>query len=114
MIKWDKYLSQASNQAANNNLNFLIDPTFTNVNRLFVLSFKNDDDNRNNRTSFSTYYLPKVQVKDFNVIIDKTPFFDQPVKMKKKRLKKLLKFVETVNITQEIYWIMIILKNTTG
>ena len=38
--KWNKYRSQMSVQSNNNNLNYLIDPTFTNVNRLFVLSFK--------------------------------------------------------------------------
>ena len=36
-IKWNKYRSQMSIQPKNNNLNYLIDPTFTNVNRLFVL-----------------------------------------------------------------------------
>ena len=43
-----------SNQARNNNLNYLIHPTFTNVNTLFVLSFGNEND----RVSFSKYYLP--------------------------------------------------------
>ena len=43
-IKWNKYMSQMSNQNKNNNLNYLIDPTFSNVNRLFVLSFENEDD----------------------------------------------------------------------
>ena len=38
-IKWDKYRSQMTVQSNNDNLNYLIDPTFTNVNRLFVLSF---------------------------------------------------------------------------
>ena len=57
--------------AINNNLNILVDPTFTNVNRLFVLSYQNADD----RQSFSQFYLPKVMVKDFNVIIDKLAFF---------------------------------------
>ena len=55
-IKWNKYRSEMSNQTKNINLNYLIDPTFTNVNRLFVLTFENEDD----RTSFSKYYLPKV------------------------------------------------------
>ena len=32
-IKWNKYMSQMSNQTINNNLNYLIDPTFNNVNR---------------------------------------------------------------------------------
>ena len=56
-IKWNKYTSEMSDQTKNNNLNYLTDPTFTNVNRLFVLSFENEDD----RTSFSKYYVPKVE-----------------------------------------------------
>ena len=59
-IKWNKYMSQMSNQNKNNNLNYLIDPTFSNVNRLFVLSFENEDD----RTSYYTYYMPSVEIKD--------------------------------------------------
>ena len=55
-----------SYQTKNNNLNYLIDPTFTNVNRLFVLSFGN----KNDRTSFSKYYISKVEIKDFNVFIE--------------------------------------------
>ena len=69
-IKWNKYRSEMSNQTKNNNLNYLTDPTFTNVNRLFVLSVKDNDD----RDSFSKYYVPKVEVKDFNVLIDQKPF----------------------------------------
>ena len=53
-----------SNQTKNNKLNYLIDPTFTNVNKLFVLSFENEDDS----ISFSKYYVPKVEMKDFNVL----------------------------------------------
>ena len=75
-VAWNKFRSKMPNQAQNNNLNYLIDPAFTNVNRLFVLSFKNDDD----RNSFSNYYVPKVEVKDFNVLIDGKPFFEIPVK----------------------------------
>ena len=48
-IKWNEYRSEMSNQTVNSNLNDLIDPTFTNVKRLFVLSFENEAD----RTSFS-------------------------------------------------------------
>ena len=77
-IKWNKYRSEMFNQTKNNKLNYLIDPTFTNVNRLFVLSFENEDD----KTSFSKYYIPKVEIKDFNVLIDGKPFFETPVKNK--------------------------------
>ena len=43
-IKWNKYISQMSNQTKNKNLNYLIDPTFSNVNGLFVLSFETEDE----------------------------------------------------------------------
>ena len=58
--KWNKYRSEMSNQTKNNNLNYLIDPTFTKLNRLFVLSFENETD----RTSFSKYYVPKIEIQD--------------------------------------------------
>ena len=67
-----------SNETKNNNLNYLIDPISTNVNRLFVLSFEDEND----RTSFSKYYVPKVEIKDFNVLIDVKPFFEIAVKNK--------------------------------
>ena len=75
-IIWNKYRSQMTTEAVNNNLNILIDPTFTNVNRLFVLAYQNADD----RQSFSQFYLPNVMVKDYNVIINKLAFFDLPIK----------------------------------
>ena len=75
-----------SNQTVDNNLNYLIDPTFTNANKLFVLSFKNElengDGNESVRTSFKKYYVRKVEVKDFNVLIDGKPTFDIPLKNK--------------------------------
>ena len=65
-----------TNQTENNNLNYLIDPTFTKVNRLLVLSL----DNENDRTSFSNYYVPNVQIKDFNVLIDGKSLSDMSIK----------------------------------
>ena len=65
-----------TNQIKNNNFNYLIDPTFTKVNRLFVLSFEN----KNDRTSFSKYCVSNVQIKDFNVLIDGKSSFDMPIK----------------------------------
>ena len=65
-IKWNKYRSEMTNQTKTNHLNHLIDPTFTKVNRLFVLLFENEE----NRISSSKYYVPKVEIKDFNVLVD--------------------------------------------
>ena len=53
-IKWNKYRSEMSNQTKTNNLNHLIDSTFSKVNRLVVLSFENEED----RTYFSIYDIP--------------------------------------------------------
>ena len=53
-MKWNKYRSQITIQPQNNNLNYLIDPTFINVNGLFVLSFTRDNAG-DNRDSFSYY-----------------------------------------------------------
>ena len=85
-IIWNKYRSQMTTEAINNNLNILIDPTFTNVNRLFVLTYQNADD----RQSFSQFYLPKVLVKVFNVIIGKLAFFDLPIKTKEEVYEKII------------------------
>ena len=85
-IEWDKYRSQMSTEAINNNLNVLIDSTFTNVNRLFVLVYQTADD----RQSFSQFYLPKVMIKDFNVIIDKLAFFDLPIKTEEEAYEKII------------------------
>ena len=86
-IIWNKYRSQMTTEAINNNLDILIDPTFTNVNRLFVLAYGQDN---NDRQSFSRFYLPNVMVKDYNVIIDKLGFFDLPIKTEEEAYEKII------------------------
>ena len=75
-----------TNHTKTNYLNHLIDPTFIKVNRLFVLSFENEED----RISFSEYCLPKVEIKDFNVLIDLKSFFDVSVKNKEEEHEKVM------------------------
>ena len=78
-VKWNKYKSQMTIQSNNNNLNYLIDPIFTKVKRLFVLSFtRNAEGDR--RDYFSHYYVPNFAIKDFNVLINGKSFFDLPLK----------------------------------
>ena len=88
-IKWNKYRSQMTIQPQNNNLNYLIDPTFMSVNRLFVLSFQRNN-NTDSRYSFSNYYVPKVGVNDFNVLIDRKSFFDLSVKNEEEAYEKII------------------------
>ena len=79
VINWNKYLSKTELLAQNPNLNHLVKPSFQGVNRLFVLAFEND----NNRTSDDQYYLPTVEIKDYNIMINGENIFDQPIKNNK-------------------------------
>ena len=89
-IKWNKYMSQMSNQNKNNNLNYLIDTTFSNVKRLFVLSFENEND----RPSYYKYYVPSVEIKDYNVLIDGNAFFELPIKNIEETYEKIIQITD--------------------
>ena len=79
VINWNKYLSKPELLAQNPNLNHLVEPSFQGVNRLFVLAFEND----NHRISDDRYYLPTVEIKDYNIMINGENFFDKPIKNNK-------------------------------
>ena len=86
-ISWNKYLAKPELLAQNANLNHLIEPSFQGINRLFVLAFENDDQ----RISNKRYYIPNVEIKDYNVMIDGKNVFDQPVKNDKITYEKIRK-----------------------
>ena len=75
-IKWNKYRSQMTIQPQNNT---------------------------DSRYSYSNYYVPKVKISDFNVLIDGKSLFDLPVKIKKKLMKKILKWVIIMTLQLIIY-----------
>ena len=79
VINWNKYFSKPELLAQNPNLSHLVEPSFQGVNRLFVLAFENDTQ----RKSHSDYYLPNVEIKNYNVMINGENFFDQPIKNNK-------------------------------
>ena len=79
VINWDKYSSKPELLAQNPNLNHLVEPSFEGVNRFFVLAFENDIQ----RTSHSGYYLPTLEIKDYNVLINGENFFDELIKNNK-------------------------------
>ena len=88
-IFWTNIDLKQQHKQKNNNLDYLIDVAFRKINRLFVLSFKNgnDDPTRNS----------------FDALTDNKPFFDQPVKINKKRTTNLVKCQYIMTIQQEIY-----------
>ena len=70
-INWNKYLSKPELFAQNSNLNYLVEPNFQGINRLFILAFENDTQ----RTSSNGYNLPTVEIKDYNAMIDGKKLF---------------------------------------
>ena len=66
----------------------MIDPTFLNLNSLFVLYFPRNN-NADSRYSFSNYYVPNVKINYFNVLIDGKSFFDLPIKIKEEAYEKI-------------------------
>ena len=87
IIDWNKYLTKPELLARNANLIHLIEPNFQGINRLFVLAFEIVAQ----RTSNKRYYIPNVEIKDYNVMIDGKNFFDQPVKNDKVTYKNTRK-----------------------
>ena len=86
-VSWNKHLAKPELLAQNVNLNYLTEPHFQGVNTLFVLAFENDAQCISNKR----YYIPNVEIKDYNDMIDGKNFFDQPVKNDKVRYKNIRK-----------------------
>ena len=81
-------------------INWLIDPSFQAVNRLFVLSFENATD----RAVHTKYSLSIVEIKDYNIIIDRLNFFDQ---LAKKKLKNIITFKILWLVKEMIAWLVV-------
>ena len=85
-------MNQTSKPFAKNRCLYqLINPIFQGINRLFVLSFENEND----RTSHPTYFLSKVEIKDYNVMIDSKNFFDQTINSMIETYEKIRKIQVT-------------------
>ena len=87
VINWNKYLSKPELLAQNPNLNHLVDPSFQGVNRFFVLAFEDYAQG----TSHSGYYLPNVEIKNYNIMINGENFYDQPIKNNKATYENIRK-----------------------
>ena len=98
-ISWNKYLPKPELLAQNANLNNLIEPSFQRVNRLYVLAFENDAQRISKKR-----YIPNVEIKDCNVMIDGKNFCDQPVKYDKVtyKIEKML-LVKEMTIQPVLY-----------
>ena len=100
-ISWKKWRFEITTQTINNNFDYLIDWTFRNINRLFVVSFKNGE-NDPKIIYFDKYYIymSLVEIKDSNAWIDNKLLFDQPVKNKQEAYEKIIKMSRNYDCTR--------------
>ena len=91
----NKYRSEIRTEPKNNKLT---DPTFRNINRLFEKKKKNGDDDPK-RNSCDEYYMPLVENKDFNTVIDNKSCSDQSAKSKQEVHEKLVQMARSNDYT---------------
>ena len=109
-INWNKYQSKISAERQNQNLSFLIDPSFQGVNWLFVWLLENEGD----RKVHTGYYLPKVEIKDYNVKIVAKVFLISQLKIIWEHMITFEKLQQVTGMITElvVFWIMNISINT--
>ena len=82
-VYWNEYISKIETKTAddNNVTRFSFDASFQGVNRLFVLPLDNTEngDNKVERDSHRKYFLPRVNINNYNVLINGRNFYDQPI-----------------------------------
>ena len=98
VTNWNKYVSKLELLAQHPNLNYLVEPSFQGVNRLFVLAFENDIQ----RKSAKRYHLQNVKIKDYNIVINGENFFDEPIKDNKVTYENIRKIATVKEMTTQL------------
>ena len=93
-IYWNEYKTKEINENTDTNVfKYIIhDPSFQGVNRLFVMAY-NRANNQPTRNGQRKYYLPRISLNKYNVIIDGRNFYDNPIESdieKYRELKKVM------------------------
>ena len=82
-VYWKEYQSKIETKTADdiNVIRFPLDAPFSGVNRLFFLAFDNTEngDNKVERDNHRKYFLPRVDITNYTVLIDGRNFYDQPI-----------------------------------
>ena len=82
-VCWNEYKSKIETKTADdsNVIRFPLDASFQGVNRLFVLAFDSTENGNKKveRDSHRKYFLPRVDITNYNVLIDGRNFYDQPI-----------------------------------
>ena len=93
-VYWNEYKSKIETKTADNGniTRFSLDASFQGLNRLFVLAFNNTNgDNKIERDSQRKYFLPRIDITNYNVLIDGRNFYDQPINDQIKKYDEIRK-----------------------
>ena len=92
-VYWNEYRTKELTEDADDNVAKYInlDPSFQGVNRLFVMAYSREDNNEPTRNGRKKYYLPRIGLKIYNVIIDGRNFYDNPIESDIEKYRELKK-----------------------
>ena len=95
-VYWNEYKSKIETKEADENLTrFYLDGFFQGVKRLILLPFRNTDNDgkKNERNNHRKYFLPRVDITNYNVLIDGRHFYHQPINDKIENYDEIGKIV---------------------
>ena len=93
-IYWNEYKTKEINENADANVFKYInlDPSFQGVNRLFVMAY-NRENGQPTRNGQRKYYLPRIDLEKYNIIIDRRNFYDNPIESDIEKYRELKKVI---------------------
>ena len=93
-IYWNKYKTKEKNEDGNNTTKYIsLDPSFQGANGLFLMAYSRADNNQPTRNGQQKYYLPRINLNKYSVVIDRRNFYDNPIESdieKYRELKKVM------------------------
>ena len=91
-VYWNEYKTKEINEDTDANVFKYInlDPSFQGVNRLFVMAY-NRANGQPTRNGQREYYLPRIDLEKYNVIIDGRNFYDNPIESNIEKYRELTK-----------------------
>ena len=96
-VYWNEYQTKIETRNLDNNnlTRFPLDASFQGVRRLFVLVFDNTENGAKKvkRNSHTKYFLPRVNISNYNILINRRNFYDQPINDIIKQYDKIRKIV---------------------
>ena len=93
LVFWIEYKTTTENKNTTNEYRYFPESNFVGVKRLLVLTFPSNQDDDARRFKTWRYYVPKSAIKNYNIIINRNNFYDQPIDSDIKRYEEIIKLI---------------------